>query len=164
MKALNIGSNKYIIKGFINCDIDPLCNPNVIYLNAEEHFNYQDNYFDYIYSCHLIEHLSYNGFKNYLSETYRCLKPGGIHRICFPSLNKIKEMLNDHQKYKDYFIKVIDDFDKYLYNDFNFEEYIPYDICITKLYRNWGSYVKNIIIKILNYVNLILVIIKYLKI
>lgn len=138
MKALNIGSNIHLIERFINCDIDTSLNQNIVYLNAEEHFDYPDNHFDYIYSCHLVEHLSYEGFKNYLSETYRCLKPSGIHRICFPSLNQIKKMINNPEEYNTYFVNILSHFGKNILEDFDLDNYMPYDTCINQLYKNFG--------------------------
>ena len=151
---LNIGCGPYPIEGFINTDIN--IRQNVSYLNAETKFNYDDNSFDFIYSCHCIEHLSYKGFHNYLNETYRCLKPNGVHRVCFPSLDKIKLIINNPENYFDYIYNVFhfehednkinkdNPFIKDNYNDL-------YSLVISNLFCAWGHnclYDEKLIIKL----------------
>ena len=39
-----------------------------------------------VYSCHVLEHLSYADMKKALENTYRILAPGGIFRVVVPDL------------------------------------------------------------------------------
>ena len=54
-------------------------------IDLEEKFNYQDNYFDCVYSGEVIEHL-FNP-DNMVSEMYRALKPGGYFLCTTPNMN-----------------------------------------------------------------------------
>ncbi len=47
-----------------------------------------DNYWEGIFSSHMLEHLSYAGAINSLKEAYRTIKPGGLIRIVLPDLGK----------------------------------------------------------------------------
>lgn len=47
-----------------------------------------DDAFDAIYSCHVIEHLDLAEAASYLSELFRVLKPGGVCRISTPDLGR----------------------------------------------------------------------------
>lgn len=49
---------------------------------------FEDNSVPYIFSSHFLEHLTREQGDFLLSESYRVLCPGGIIRICVPSLDK----------------------------------------------------------------------------
>ena len=53
---------------------------------------------DYIYTSHMIEHLSRSGVESFLKETLRVLKSGGIIRISVPDLQLA---VNTYAKSKD---------------------------------------------------------------
>lgn len=61
----------------------------VRYLNVTKKFPYPNNYFDYIYSSHLLEHLYSHQAKFCVSEVYRILKKGSIARIAVPDLDDL---------------------------------------------------------------------------
>lgn len=48
-----------------------------------------DNFVDYIYHEHFLEHLDAEQGKRFLRECYRVLKPGGVMRIATPDLEDI---------------------------------------------------------------------------
>ena len=86
---LHLGCGNSIVNGWLNTDIriteDRLKN-GVVFLDASLPFNIPDNSFDYIFSEHMFEHLTYKGGKNMIKECYRILKPGGVIRISTPDL------------------------------------------------------------------------------
>ena len=46
---------------------------------------------DFVYSFIVLQHLpSFDTFRNYIVETYRCLKPGGVAQLYFGKFSKIK--------------------------------------------------------------------------
>ena len=47
-----------------------------------------DQSLDVVYHSHFLEHLSYKDGWSYLQECHRVLKPGGVHRIIVPDLEK----------------------------------------------------------------------------
>lgn len=64
-------------------------NPDVHYTNLNKKWNFKDNSVDVVYASHLFEHLSHKAARLFLSESYRCLKPGGVVRIVVPDLYKL---------------------------------------------------------------------------
>lgn len=108
---LNLGCGAVRPQGWINTDsslnanlqkipligkpIARLFNPveyedsNFRYMNLNKAWKFADNSVDVVYSSHLFEHLSLKSADLFLSEAYRCLKPGGIIRIVVPDLYAI---------------------------------------------------------------------------
>ena len=102
ISKLHIGSGKNYKLGWLNCDISPF-STNVIYTDVTKKFPFKDNSLDYIYSEHMIEHISYKDGLLMLKECYRILKPNGIIRITTPDLFILIDILkNDQNKYNDY--------------------------------------------------------------
>lgn len=108
---LNLGCGSVRPEGWINTDsslnaniqkipiigngITRLFNPikyndsNVVYMNLNKRWKYNDNSVEIVYASHLFEHLTLKSANLFLSEAYRCLKPGGIIRIVVPDLYQI---------------------------------------------------------------------------
>lgn len=80
VRKLQIGAGTYFLKGWLNTDINP-GSREVIYMDATKQFPFEDSVFDYVFSEHQIEHLTYNDGLFMLQECYRILKPGGRIRI-----------------------------------------------------------------------------------
>src|ERR1017187_4663347 len=72
---------------WLNTDIEPVASE--AYMDATKRFPLPDGVLSYIYSEHLIEHLSYRDGLAMLAESYRTLKPGGKVRIATPNLLKL---------------------------------------------------------------------------
>ncbi len=102
IKKLQIGCGGNILPSWLNTDLI-LENEHVTFLDAGERFPLPDSSFDYVYSEHLFEHLTFSQQSNYLSETFRVLKPGGKIRIATPDLTKILSLWTDNSQFnKDY--------------------------------------------------------------
>jgi SAM-dependent methyltransferase len=86
VKKLHIGCGKNVLPGWLNMDALPLL-PDVLYLDATRRFSFKDAAFDYIFSEHMIEHISYQHGLNMLAECRRVLQPSGKIRISTPDLN-----------------------------------------------------------------------------
>ena len=102
-KKLHIGCGKNVLPGWLNMDALPLL-PDVLYFDAARRFFFQDEAFDYIFSEHMIEHISYHHSLNMLAECQRVLKPLGKIRISTPDLNFLVNLYRDdkselHQRY-----------------------------------------------------------------
>lgn len=52
-------------------------------------FKWDDNSVDVIFSCHGLEHVDFFGGINYMKESSRCLKPGGILRTVAPFVDQL---------------------------------------------------------------------------
>ena len=78
-----------------------------MYLDATQTFPLPDCSFDYIFSEHMIEHVTYQNGKRMILECYRVLKPGGLLRISTPDLSFLVDLYKDIIKgtYLAYFFK-----------------------------------------------------------
>ena len=82
---LHIGCGDHVLSGWLNTDYEPEL-PIVMHLDASQRFPFKEATFDYIFSEHVIEHISYwDGMKT-LAECFRVLKGSGKVRISTPDL------------------------------------------------------------------------------
>jgi len=82
---LNLGCFDKQLPGFINVDIRPEVNPDVVD-DAFTLNKFKDNYADIIYCCHMLEHLSFKDADIALNRWYSILKPKGILRLSVPNI------------------------------------------------------------------------------
>jgi predicted SAM-dependent methyltransferase len=83
---LQLGAGTNHKPGWLNTDIEPEAGE--AYLNAAEPFPLPDHAFHYVYSEHVMEHLTFEQGLVMLKESYRVLEPGGHVRIATPNLKK----------------------------------------------------------------------------
>jgi predicted SAM-dependent methyltransferase len=87
-RRLQIGAGPNRLEGWLNSDKFPnSCK--LVFLNATRPFPFDNATFDYIFSEHLIEHLTYDQGQLMLRECFRVLKPGGKIRIATPDLEAL---------------------------------------------------------------------------
>ncbi len=84
-RKLQIGAGLNVKPGWLNGDLNPV-GEGVIYLDAARRFPLDDGLFHYVFSEHMIEHVSYAAGRNMLSECHRVMVRGGRIRICTPDL------------------------------------------------------------------------------
>ena len=106
---LQLGCCKNPLPGWLNTDIS-LRSVYGVYLDAGKSFPLPDASFEYVYSEHLFEHLTYQQGLNMLKESYRILKPGGVLRIATPDLQFLVGLYQDpenpvHKHYIEYSAK-----------------------------------------------------------
>jgi SAM-dependent methyltransferase len=82
---LHIGCGAHTLSGWLNTDYDPSTLA-VMYLDATKVFPFPEETFDYVFSEHMIEHVSYKAGLHMLAECHRVLKPYGTLRISTPDL------------------------------------------------------------------------------
>lgn len=85
-RKLHIGCGPMVMEGWLNTDMAPARERGVVYLDITEPMPFADGSFRYIYSEHLIEHVSLEAAASHLRECYRILAPGGVLRIATPDL------------------------------------------------------------------------------
>ena len=85
VRKLNIGCGDYLLADWLNTDCSP-ATPKVMYLDATQPLPFKEETFDYIFSEHLIEHISYWDGVKMLTECFRVLKRSGKIRISTPDL------------------------------------------------------------------------------
>lgn len=86
VRKLQLGAGGVSYDGWLSTDIEPL--PSEAFLDASQPFPFPDGSFRYIFSEHVIEHLSYESALAMLRECHRVLEPGGRLRIATPNLER----------------------------------------------------------------------------
>jgi predicted SAM-dependent methyltransferase len=84
-KKLNFGCGDRLSADWVNIDFHSK-NKCVQRVNLLDGFPFPDNYFDAVYSSHVIEHFDQDHGLFLVKESYRVLRPGGIIRIVVPDL------------------------------------------------------------------------------
>ena len=89
MRKLNLGSGCDYKEGFINLDINKEVKAD-IYADINKGLPFKDNYFDYIFSCHAIEHTK--DFFGVMDDIWRVCKDKAIIEIYVPHFTSILAM------------------------------------------------------------------------
>lgn len=85
-RKLHIGCGPMMLDGWLNTDMEPARGPGIVYLDITERQPFPDGSFSFIYSEHLIEHVSLAAGIAHMKDCHRVLKPGGVMRIATPDL------------------------------------------------------------------------------
>jgi predicted SAM-dependent methyltransferase len=91
VRKLQIGAGGNDVDGWLNSDIEP--SSKEIYLDATHRYPFPDGSFQYVFSEHVIEHVSWEGGLAMLRECHRVLAPGGKVRTVTPNLTKFIQLL-----------------------------------------------------------------------
>lgn len=95
---LHFGCGPRHLDGWVNVDLIPNRPQPDILIDVQLKLPLRDACVDYIYSEDLIEHLTYDGAKNFLSECSRVLKPGGMLRVGTPDLESFMRAYLDRSQ------------------------------------------------------------------
>ena len=93
VRKLHIGCGENYIDGWLNADYDSRSD-NVLRFDATRRFPFERDIFDFVFTEHMIEHVSYTGARNMLAECYRVLRRGGKIRISTPDLESVVALRN----------------------------------------------------------------------
>jgi predicted SAM-dependent methyltransferase len=131
VKKLHLGCGNNIFDGWLNTDI--LAGEKIAYLDVTKKYQLPSNSFDFIFTEHMIEHITIEQSELMLAECFRVLKPFGIIRISTPDLAKIIGMYNQNldtekQKYLDWVKQ----------NYFPNRNYELHNQYINNYFHNWG--------------------------
>jgi len=85
VRKLQIGCGNHPLPGWLNTDLQPI-HPDIMALDARKPLPFPDDSFDFVFSEHVIEHMSFPEGCAMLAECKRILKPGGRIRIATPDL------------------------------------------------------------------------------
>jgi predicted SAM-dependent methyltransferase len=89
-RKLHLGAGEHPRPGWLNTDLHDYGRPEeLVYLDARRPFPLPDASFDFVFSEHMLEHLSYAEGLQCLRECLRVLRPGGRIRIATPSLERL---------------------------------------------------------------------------
>ncbi len=132
VKKLQLGAGSTFHDDWLCTDIDPQSD-RIAFLDATKPFPLNDDVFDYVFSEHMIEHISWHEGLFMLQECKRILKPGGIIRIATPDLERLIGLYNLNDKpLNDKYIKWITD--KFLTQVGVYKA----SFVINNAFRNWG--------------------------
>lgn len=103
IKKLHIGAQHQHLEGWLNVDIEPYGDRGV-FMDATQTFPFDNNSFDYVFSEHMIEHISFDEGVFMVKECYRILKTGGTIRISTPDLNFLIDLYQSQENklYQEY--------------------------------------------------------------
>lgn len=85
---LHLGCGKRKIHGWVNIDIDPNVNPDVVE-NTGKLESIKDGSVDVIYACHVLEHFKRKDTLTALKVWNSKLKSGGILRVAVPDFGAV---------------------------------------------------------------------------
>lgn len=88
---LQIGCGDNELDGWLNTELCP--RGSQIYLDATRPFPFADRTFHFIYSEHMIEHITLRDAEAMAAECFRVLRPGGVIRIVTPNLASLVSLL-----------------------------------------------------------------------
>lgn len=108
LKKLQIGAQSNSIDGWLNVDLLPKTDE-VVYMDATKTFPFEDQSIDYIFTEHMIEHVSFSEADYMISECARVLKSGGKIRIATPNILTVSEIISrpheeNYNTYIDYYM------------------------------------------------------------
>jgi SAM-dependent methyltransferase len=98
--CLHLGCGSRNFKDWLNVDIlqSPsaylFSKPKVLPLDIRKPLPFLNDSFDFVYSEHVHEHLTYKDGVNLVSEVKRVLKPGGTFRLSIPNVNLFLGLFN----------------------------------------------------------------------
>lgn len=93
VRKLHIGCGGNYIDGWLNADYDSRSD-HVLQFDATKRFPVDDGIFDFVFTEHMIEHISYNGARTMLTECIRVMRRGGKIRISTPDLDSVLALRN----------------------------------------------------------------------
>jgi SAM-dependent methyltransferase len=91
---LHLGCGLKKIEGYVNIDIRPDVNPDIID-DIYKLNKIPNNSVDVIYACHVLEHFGRHEYLNVLKRWFEILKEDGILRISVPNFQSVNEYYND---------------------------------------------------------------------
>ena len=94
VNKLQIGCQGQVVEDWLNVDLIPKSRE-VALMDATKPFPFENNVFQYIFSEHMIEHITFKEAEFMLKECYRIMKPGGVIRISTPNIQFLMDLYNN---------------------------------------------------------------------
>lgn len=132
IRKLHIGCGWNILDEWLNSDYFPP-SKEILHLDATVPFPFKDNEFDYVFSEHMIEHVSFKDGLSMLSECYRILQKNGKIRISTPNLQFLIDLYRSNKStiQQEYIRWTID-------NYLTSAPYYDATFIINNFVRDWG--------------------------
>ena len=132
VRRLQLGAGEHPRPDWLNTDLhDYGRGDELVYLDVRKPFPFPDASFDFVYSEHMIEHLTYAEGQQCLRESLRVLKPGGRVRVATPSLAQLAALYDGGE--------VADRYVRWAVETLEPEVDAPLaGVVINNFYRSWG--------------------------
>jgi predicted SAM-dependent methyltransferase len=131
VSGLHLGCGPHLLPGWLNSDVHAL-RRDVVAVDATKRFPFANDVFNYVFTEHMIEHLSFDQARNVLAESFRVLKPGGRIRVSTPDLAFLISLTESHLTKE-----------KAAYIEWSCKQYLNSPlvnaaVVINNFVRNWG--------------------------
>ena len=104
MRCIELGSGGHRVPGWLHTDLSATAH--VLQLDVTQAFPIDDRVFDYVYSEHMIEHISFAQGRSMIRECFRIMKVGAIIRIVTPSIGFLIRLFSrDRSELEDRYIE-----------------------------------------------------------
>ena len=88
---INLGSGHWKLEGWVNVDIDPDSEPDVL-ADLSGPLPFEDGVAGFMHTEDFIDQLDLPGARRFLQECHRILAPGGVIRILTPDVEQLTRM------------------------------------------------------------------------
>jgi predicted SAM-dependent methyltransferase len=131
VKKLQIGCQSHPMSSWLNVDLEPK-NDSIAIMDATKPFPLPDNTFDFVFTEHMFEHISFNQGEYMLKECYRVMKKGSKIRISTPNLKFLIELYGQNKN------EVQKRYVEYSRKYFKHNEPLLDSVIINNYVRDWG--------------------------
>ena len=133
VRQLQLGAAENLRPGWLNTDLHGYGHGDeLLYLDVRKRFPLPDASFDFVFSEHMIEHLTYAEGQVCLRECFRVLRPGGTIRTATPSLERLARLYESssdvHRRYMQWAVNTLDP---------EVDAALP-GVVVNNFFRSWG--------------------------
>lgn len=101
-RKLHLGCGGNLLPGWLNSDILDI-RSGMIFIDVRDKLPFGNDTFDFVYSEHLLEHLTYDEGRCLIKECFRILNRDGVFRLATPNLGFLTEFyVNDSKENSNY--------------------------------------------------------------
>ena len=132
VRKLQLGAAENVKDGWLNTDLHGYGRgEELVYLDVRKRFPLPDASFEFVYSEHMLEHLTYAEGQRCLRECLRVLRPGGTIRTATPSLERLARLYDGGDAQERYVRWAVDTLEPEI------DAALP-GVVINNFFRSWG--------------------------
>ncbi len=132
LRKLHLGAAENVRPGWLNTDLHGYGRGgDLVYLDVRKRFPLPEGSFDFVFSEHMLEHLTYEEGQRCLRECLRVLRPGGTIRTATPSLEQLARLYDGGEVRDQYVHWAVDTLEPEV------RAYLP-GVVVNNFFRSWG--------------------------